>query len=390
VKADSPYAPIAPVMHGDLIWLSGDCFLKYNAEKDRSIQVSVKGSQVYIDQLLASIYIEKDGKILDTLQHTNLSKLESIYFSAPISSSMLPALKQISSKKHNVGFVYMDETDTTEELEKNYQSLETLLSLFDPDWLITYMKADKTSILSSEQQLDMLYLTIEDSTINYTLPRLKNLRHLTIVADNGKIPANFLDENPQITDLVLQGDFDPAVLGKVKKLRSTFLSEADSSDLNLNNNDALERLCIRGPEQLHASKLGAYKNLSWLDLPEQETQSQFDSISQTNTGIKVIEFSGDSLIRDVSSASKWAQLRAMIIYGDSLYHKAGLADLKQLKLLSLPGGAFHDSAGIASLRRALPNTAIIPNDGACVGSGWLLLLIPLVALIRLGLKKRGV
>jgi hypothetical protein len=134
--------------------------------------------------------------------------------------------------------------------------------------------------------------------------------------------------------------------------------------------------------------LATYKNLNWLDLPEQETQSQFDSLTNTNPEIKVIEFSGDSLISDVSNASKWNQLRAMIIYGDSLYYKAGLKNLTQLKLLSLPGGAFHDTSGIASLRRSLPNTAIVPNDGACVGSGWLLLLIPLVVLIRLGFNKR--
>jgi hypothetical protein len=78
----------------------------------------------------------------------------------------------------------------------------------------------------------------------------------------------------------------------------------------------------------------------------------------------------------------------MIIYGDTLYAKAGLNQLQQLKLLSLPSDAFEDSVGIAGLRRSLPNTAIIPNDGACVGSGWLLLLIPFVVLIRLGFKKR--
>ena len=388
VEADSPYAPIMPVMHGDLIWLPGQCFVKFSGEKDRTMKFTMKGTKAFIDGHLASVYIENMTEVLDTIQHTNLSKLQSIYLSVPVSDSMMPALKQISSKKHNVGLIYTDESDTSDLMIRNYESLKTLLTLFDPDWLITYMEAGKTDLLATEQQLDMLYLMLEDSVINYQLPRLKKLRHLTIISEDAIVPANFLDANPHITDFVIQGKFDPSLLTKVKKVRSLFLRVNDSIRLDLRKDRRLERLSIQGPDGIPAIAVGTYQHLTWLNLPEKETQQQFDSITNSNPGIKVIELSGDSLIRDLSGAAKWKQLRGMIIYGDTLYAKAGLNQLQQLKLLSLPTDAFEDSLGIAGLRRSLPNTAIIPNDGACVGSGWLLLLIPLVVLIRLGFKKR--
>ncbi len=388
VNADSPYAPITPVMHGDLIWLPGQCFIKFSGEKDRTIEFTMKGPKTFIDGHLASVLIDDSTKVLDTVQYQNLSKLQSLYLSIPVYDAMMPALKQISTKKHNVGLIYTDESDTSDAMIRNYESLETLLKLFDPDWLITYMKAGKTELLAAEQQLDMLYLMLEDTVINYQLPQLKKLRHLTIVSENAIVPANFLDANPHITDFVIQGQFDPGLLTKVKKVRSLFLRVTDSIRLDLRKDKGLERLSIQGPDAIPAMAVGTYQHLTWLDLPEKETQQQFDSITNSNSGIKVIEFSGDSLIRDLSGAAKWKQLRAMIIYGDTLYAKAGLTQLQQLKLLSLPTKAFKDSIGIAGLRRSLPNTAIIPNDGACVGSGWLLLLIPLVVLIRLGFKKR--
>jgi hypothetical protein len=387
VNADSPYAPITPVMHGDLIWLPGQCFIKFSGEKDRTIEFTMKGPKTFIDGHLASVLIDDSTKVLDTVQYQNLSKLQSLHLSIPVYDAMMPALKQISTKKHNVGLIYTDETDTSDAMIRNYESLETLLKLFDPDWLITYMKAGKTELLATEQQLDMLYLILEDTVINYQLPQLKKLRHLTIVSENAIVPANFLDANPHITDFVIEGQFDPGLLTKVKKVKSLFLRVADSIRLDLRKDKGLERLSIQGPDGIPAIEVGTYQHLTWLDLPEKETQQQFDSITNSNSGIKVIEFSGDSLIRDLSGAAKWKQLRAMIIYGDTLYAKAGLTQLQQLKLLSLPAAAFKDSINIAGLRRSLPNTAIIPNDGACVGSGWLLLLIPLVVLIRLGFKK---
>ena len=150
----------------------------------------------------------------------------------------------------------------------------------------------------------------------------------------------------------------------------------------------MERLIITGAGPFPAKTVSTYRNLSWLSIPEEESQAQFDSIAKTNPDISVIELSGDSLISNISGAQEWNKLKAMVIYGDTMYHKTGLNELKQLKLLSLPKQMFNDKKMITQLRRSLPNTTIVPNNGGCVGSGWLLLLVPMVLALELIIRKR--
>jgi len=57
-----------------------------------------------------------------------------------------------------------------------------------------------------------------------------------------------------------------------------------------------------------------------------------------------------------------------------------LHSLNHLHYLSLSDDFLKDSVNVAKVKRALPNTIIVPNSGACLGSGWLLLIIPLAGL----------
>ena len=60
-----------------------------------------------------------------------------------------------------------------------------------------------------------------------------------------------------------------------------------------------------------------------------------------------------------------------------------LPSLDQLQLLILPTEIFDDSPEwIKDLKAELPNTKIVPGTGLCLGSGWLLLLIPFILAFR--------
>jgi hypothetical protein len=54
--------------------------------------------------------------------------------------------------------------------------------------------------------------------------------------------------------------------------------------------------------------------------------------------------------------------------------------MKDLRYLSVPGNSRQDSAYILALEKALPGCIIVPNSGACLGSGWLLLMVPVLFL----------
>jgi len=63
---------------------------------------------------------------------------------------------------------------------------------------------------------------------------------------------------------------------------------------------------------------------------------------------------------------------------DTVTDVATVRGLKNLKFLSLPENLLNDSLKTAVWKAALPGTTIVANEGFCLGSGWLLLLIPLV------------
>ena len=61
----------------------------------------------------------------------------------------------------------------------------------------------------------------------------------------------------------------------------------------------------------------------------------------------------------------------------------GLDLLNQLELIVVGSEVFEDNPEwIKELRSQLPNSKIVPGSGICLGSGWLLLLIPCILVFR--------
>jgi hypothetical protein len=67
---------------------------------------------------------------------------------------------------------------------------------------------------------------------------------------------------------------------------------------------------------------------------------------------------------------------------------ASIKSLKSLKYLSLPDKMLKDTLLKADLKRSLPGTIIVANHGFCLGTGWLLLIIPLLLVFRILSRKK--
>ncbi len=60
-----------------------------------------------------------------------------------------------------------------------------------------------------------------------------------------------------------------------------------------------------------------------------------------------------------------------------------LEALGQLELIVLQSDLFEKEPGwIDDLKTKLPNTRVVPGSGLCLGSGWLLLLLPFILISR--------
>ncbi|MGB2755553.1 MAG: hypothetical protein WBE00_10670, partial [Phycisphaerae bacterium] len=97
-------------------------------------------------------------------------------------------------------------------------------------------------------------------------------------------------------------------------------------------------------------------------------------------------------VKDVAALKGLKDLKAFLLIKSALEGEKALADLKDLKglrLLVLPPDAFEDSAGIADLQTALPDCLITAGKPLCLGSGWILLLAPVVAGAWLIARRRA-
>ena len=74
------------------------------------------------------------------------------------------------------------------------------------------------------------------------------------------------------------------------------------------------------------------------------------------------------------------------IHGDS-FDIESLYALNQLRYLGMPKEILYDSANFAQLKANLPETIIAPNNfGICLGTGWILIFIPVMAIVFLFLS----
>ena len=98
--------------------------------------------------------------------------------------------------------------------------------------------------------------------------------------------------------------------------------------------------------------------------------------------LEVIELNECPEIRDLYPLQALPELKILLLELEP-EQLDGLASLKQLELVLLPDELFNDNSQLISeLRASLPDTRIMPGSGICLGSGWLLLLIPFIILFR--------
>jgi hypothetical protein len=135
----------------------------------------------------------------------------------------------------------------------------------------------------------------------------------------------------------------------------------------------LERLSIFGEPDV--SSIIKLKKLKWLAFGGTLSTKVLNNLS-THPSIETLVISGADSLVDYSSLRNLKRLEYLIIVG-KLKRDTTLYNIKKLRYLSIPEDFYNDSARFASLQKALPNTIITPNDGGCMGSGWLLILLPL-------------
>jgi hypothetical protein len=378
--------PVIPVLDGDMI-VGEQFFLTARGRRNKTLYFSDTSGNLKLNGHVYALKISDLKNSMPALSKTDIEKLEFLNVDELPTEEQFRSLEKIASDNKNVSINYSDlESDTTTEAYD--QIFERLLTLFDPLVLSCYVSEKNAGILAKEKKLEILMLFKEDSS-GFKLPHISSLKTLIFIEDS--LQNDFLSNNPQLENLSILScsSVDTSILMNLPALRSLRFPFCETLDLGpLSNQKRLDRLILEGESISNVSALKGLTLLRWLHLPDETMQEQFDSVISFNQKLELLEINGGGKINDLSRMVDCKSLKGIIFYGDTMTEKKGLSTLANLKYLSLPEDSFTDSAYMALMKKNFPNTTLVPNSGICLGTGWILLLIPLVLIFKLFYRNK--
>lgn len=386
VEADSLKSNALLAQKGDLLLLDEIPYYFDDVKKDSLYFENKHGdSLLYLNGQLNTIIISEDANLLPwfkLMKDADISALQTLVINAAITDSYFTYIQKIAKIKPHLCLALAADDSLV-----SAGNFEKLAGIFSPKVLVTELPQQQFDLLSRWKDLECIYFSVEDSVVTKPLPALPLLRQLIILPDNGNvINGNFLSNNPQIEKLTAFGQTFPYVKN-LNHLDVLNLNSFDSLDLDSITEQCknLTSLNLGGEYCANIASLDSLKQLTWLGLPEEVSQKEFDNIVLHHKNLQVLEMRGNKEVKSLQPLTQLAKLRGLVIT-DTVMDNRTLYEFNQLRYLSLPEQSFKDSTNMLSLQKALPGCIIVPNSGACLGSGWLLLIIPFVLVFAVVLR----
>jgi len=380
-ESDSINPAVIMGSNGDLFWCDKYLFQYDDPSSQNRFLFKYTDSVLYVNNKIYSIDIpDKDDTIpwFKNVTENDFSALQFISVNSKFPESYLPYLAGLAKIKPDAG-IY---------LAGNFRDMADLLEIFNPRIIAgTSLKLSDFEQLSKLTNLEILMTSLTDSVITYPLPSIPELKQLflTELDDNVALTNNFLVNNKQIERLIIQksGNLDFSILDPLDNLKELVVN-VSGAIINLaliNDHTRLEVLSVAGDDLIYDPDLIKLPLLRWMTFSSGVTQKQFNSFIDTHGDLEVIELIKNDTISSLQVLSKLPGLYGLTI-NDTITDIATVKTLNNLKYLSLPGDYLDDPLNKSEIQKSLPGTRIATNEGFCLGSGWLLLLIPLVLILR--------
>lgn len=372
----------------DLLGINGT-FIYFTDVKNDSMEVNDKGdSLTFINGKICSILLSEKEDLLPwfrIMKAADIANLKTIHFTSQIPGSYIPYIKEIARLKPNTSLV-IEEDDSLNLLELYFKETD----FFTPRFVKISTTQNNFSLLSNWKDVECLYINILDSITTQPLPAMPALKECIVYADDTiTIAPSFFNNNRQLKKLtILSGISDYTLLQPLDHLQELSINNTvyNANVTSLRNKLNNLSVLIMAGTYPNIDSLALCKKLRWLGLPENTSQQQFNTITAKLPDLQILEITGSDSITNMSALQQMPNLNGLVIT-DTVTDKQTLYGLKNLRYLSIPQNNKADSIYLQALEKALPGCIIVPNSGACLGSGWLLLLVPLVLLCSVIIQK---
>ena len=387
-----------PASDGDLLYMLNEnengFYYRFHSKDGSHLVVSqdtTKPHLILINDKLAQIELSNRSD-LEELENGLLNsppgEVITIFIGDSVTGEMIGKLKELRPELNGTG-LYVDS-------DLSPGQFRDLISVCSPEWLASE-SISFDSIQDRPGRFDHLeYLWITGSSVEFIAmkPCCKNLETLVIA-----------DWDPGIDEILSLSGF--------RKCHTLVLTECDISDFSsIDFPSRLQRLhliaCdtlsdISGIKEIPGlmslglsgsddvvslDAIGELTGLRRIAFPSNISQEEFVSILDKLPFMEEVDLIDCENVVDLGPLKEMDNMKILALYPYDEWPQ-NLESLTQLELIILTADIFDNSPELINeLRRQLPNTLVVPGSGLCMGSGWLLLLIPMVIVARLLFRKR--
>ncbi|MFC2114076.1 hypothetical protein ACFLRI_01860 [Bacteroidota bacterium] len=372
---------------GDLVNI-GDFMYYFNKPNETDYDLICNDSLLFINGQLISVKISERYNMLpflEQLEKSDIMNLKTLHFGQKIPAEYMPVIKEFASINPEIGLFFGKVNEET----------ASILNEFNPLWLgFEEIEENDFALLSGLNNTELLFLSLHDSIVTNTLPKMPGLKHLVLSGENNEIGKEFLANNSHIESIAGYNSIFPdySFFAELTNLKALSFSWFDTiSDMEfINQFPQLESLSMSVEKPRKFDPLNNLNSLRWLSMASDMTQSDFNTIIENHSTLEVVELLECKNVKNLEILAQLDKLMGLTI-GDTLSDRSTPLKLNKLKYLSLPNEVYKDSTYLVSLHSALPECTIVPNEsiiaGGCLGSGWLLLFFPLVILFGVRWRK---
>lgn len=381
---------------GDLLymlWEDKEFYYRYHPSDGRKLTVlfdTLDFVSVYLNEKLNYIDLTESSipaKFKD-LSRMEMSQLSTFYLNESLMAELIPMLEDYDSQIHGTGLVLEDGPGSDD--------LREWLSKYQPEFLILENPGQLPSPGSdyAMEGLELLWVQEYTNTLARAAQCCGDLESLILsgweVNPGELLP---LSSMPSLQNLTL-AESNMSSLQNIELPESLHsLNLISCTDLeNIDQILSLPKLCrlnLTACENLkHIDDLHVLENLRWISFPTNTSQVQFRNLTEKLKKVEVVELIGCTEIADLNPLQSFENLSILAIDLEE-EQLNGLDSMQQLDLLIVSQDLFDEnSIYINNLRSSLPNTKVVPGSGLCLGSGWLLLLLPLIIAFRFILHRK--
>ena len=399
--------PLVPVWDGDILFISfkvdnkeSEFITTYSCKDGLDLFLETRGSVLYLGGKPVSLATDSDalGQAWEWLETAKTDDLKSLRFLSleHFKPDQMAVLQKVARANPNIGLAL-----------KNKQ-VQTILPLFQPSHLILILDEPLTvetiNILKQQGSLRTLWISLETSGFEPSsladlkfLSAISGIERVVLSTNNERILPSARDFFPKnLRSLTLSGFSleNLSFLKHLPHLKELSLERCkvnDSRDLmeliRLTSLELVDNQGINIPSLLRHLPALRYVGSS----PIEDRKSLIASL-QSLRHLQMLHVNYPQL-SDFSGLEQISSLRSLIITGktekDVKFQTRSLYGLKQLRYLALDNRLVADQKELDMLERALPDCRIAAVEGVCMGSGWILLLIPaILAALFTAIRRR--